>query len=292
MDMKQIIARLPQAGPHWVGDGFPVRSVFSYHQQADAISPFLLLDFGGPHDFASGDPARPRGVGQHPHRGFETVTIVFEGEVSHRDSAGGGGTIGAGDVQWMTAGSGIIHQEFHSPAFTASGGRFRMLQLWVNLPARDKMSPPTYQAITHADIPAISLADGAATVRVIAGEYAGTAGPARSFTPINMWEVRLQAGASLTLDAPEGHTTIVVGLTGQATLHDTQPLGEADVLLLAREGQGIALAAQQEASLMILTGAPIDEPIAGHGPFVMNTQEEIRTAIADYNNGNFGSIPA
>ncbi len=285
--MKKALGRYGNPNRHWVGDGFPVRSLFSYGSLGAQISPFLLLDFAGPHHFEPA--ARPRGVGEHPHRGFETVTIVYEGEVSHRDSTGQGGTIGPGDVQWMTAASGILHEELHSQKFTSTGGPFRMVQLWVNLPARDKMSAPGYQAISAADIPVVDLPNGAGTARVIAGELDGAKGPARTFTPINVWNLRLAAGASPALDLPEGHTSALVVLSGEIEVGD-QRAGEAEMILLSREGAGVTVKASSEAAVLVLTGEPIDEPIVGYGPFVMNSEEEIRQAIKDFESGRFGSM--
>lgn len=286
--MKAILGRYSNPNRHWVGDGFPVRTLFSYNTLGERISPFLLLDFAGPHYFEPGET--PRGVGQHPHRGFETVTLVYDGEVSHRDSTGKGGTIGSGDVQWMTAASGILHDEFHSPGFTKSGGPFRMVQLWVNLPAKDKMSSPGYQAITSADIPVVGLTGEAGKARIIAGEFGGIKGPARTFTPINMWDLRLSAGATLDLDMPEGHTAALVVLSGHITVGGSQAAGEAEMVLLSREGGGATIDADGDATVLVLTGEPIDEPIAGYGPFVMNTETEIREAIADFNSGKFGAM--
>jgi redox-sensitive bicupin YhaK (pirin superfamily) len=284
--MKTIQTILRNDRPHWVGNGFPVRSLFSYHNDADAISPFLLLDYGGPWNFEPVE-GRPRGVGEHPHRGFETVSIVYDGEVSHRDSAGGGGTIGPGDVQWMTAGSGVLHEEFHSPGFSRTGGPLRMAQLWVNLPARDKMSPPKYQAITRDMIPVHELNGGRA--RVIAGELDGTKGPASTFTPVNLWDVRLNAGVELTLALPDGHTTMVAVLSGHITI-DGRGVSEAEIAYLSREGAGVTLEADGDAMLLVMTGEPILEQVVGYGPFVMNSEEEIREAIADVNAGRFGML--
>jgi len=272
---------------HWVGDGFPVRSLFSYNGLGQAISPFLLLDYAGPHIFEP--TSARRGVGEHPHRGFETVTIVYEGEVEHRDSAGNGGIIGPGDVQWMTAAGGIIHEEYHSPGFAQSGGPFRMVQLWVNLPAKDKMAPGGYQGIVAADIPSVALPGGGGTARVIAGELAGAKGPARTFTPINVWDVTLDAGAQSIVPVPEGHTAMLVVLTGSVTVNGEPGAGEAQMLLLDRDGDEIALGTEAGATLLVLTGEPIEEPIAGYGPFVMNHRDEIVQAIDDFNNGRFVS---
>ena len=214
--MKRVATVLPTPGQHWVGDGFPVRSLFSYGSPVADVSPFLLLDHAGPHSFERGDVAHPRGVGVHPHRGFETVTIVYDGEVAHRDSAGHGGTIGPGDVQWMTAAAGVLHEEFHSQAYTRSGGPFHMVQLWVNLPAQQKMSPPGYQPILAQDIPRVTLPDDAGQLRVIAGLHGATRGPARAFTPLNVWDMQLRGGAAVQLVVPAGHNVLAVVLAGQA----------------------------------------------------------------------------
>jgi redox-sensitive bicupin YhaK (pirin superfamily) len=286
--MKKLVQVLRSRGSHWVGDGFPVRSLFSYQGDTRAISPFLLFDYAGPHLFAPA--SRPRGVGQHPHRGFETVTIVYEGEVSHRDSTGGGGTIGPGDVQWMTAAGGIIHEEFHSAAFTKTGGPFRMVQLWVNLPAKDKMSPPRYQAITNAQIPSVELAGGRGRARIIAGDLDGTQGPATTFTPINLWDVKLAADTEVTLPVPDGHNAMIAVLTGEIAV-DGQRVREAEIARLGTEGSGAKIRTDGEALLLVLTGEPIDEPVVGYGPFVMTSEAGIRQAIEDFNSGRFGQVP-
>ncbi len=285
--MKKLLGTYGNPAVHWVGDGFPVRSLFSYDGLGAGISPFLLLDFAGPHHFEPAD--RPRGVGQHPHRGFETVTIVYDGEVEHKDSTGAGGKIGPGDVQWMTAAGGILHEEFHSHDFTRTGGPFRMIQLWVNLPARDKMGEPGYQTLLNADIPSVDLPDHAGRVRVIAGEFDGRRGPARTFTPINVWDLRLDRGRQVVLDLPEGHTAALVVVGGAVTV-DGYEIGEARMALLEREGREVAVEAGEDATILMLTGEPIDEPIVGHGPFVMNSETEIRQAIDDFNSGRFGQI--
>ncbi len=288
--MKKVLGRYGNDRGHWVGDGFPVRSLFSYDAVGKQVSPFLLLDYAGPHNFEP--TTKRRGVGQHPHRGFETVTIVYDGQVEHRDSTGQGGIIGPGDVQWMTAGGGILHEEYHSPAFARTGGPFRMVQLWVNLPARDKMVRPGYQSIMDADIPAVPLPGNAGVARIIAGELNGSKGPASTFTPINVWDVRLNRDAETTLDLPEGHTAIVVVLSGHVTVNGDQPAGAAEALLLDRKGDSVALSADGDSVLLVLTGEPIDEPIVGYGPFVMNSEAEIRQAVADFNSGRFGEIAA
>jgi redox-sensitive bicupin YhaK (pirin superfamily) len=275
---------------HWVGDGFPVRSLFSYSSHGVQLSPFLLLDYAGPTQFAPG--TQPRGVGEHPHRGFETVTIVYQGEVDHRDSTGGGGHIGPGDVQWMTAAGGILHDEFHSQAFTERGGTLEMVQLWVNLPAKDKMSPPGYQTLLNAAIPDVALPDAAGRVRVIAGTYADHRGPARTFTPMDVWDVRLNAGAQTRFDIAAGRTLALVVLHGAVKVNGDAVVRSAQFGLLSREGDGVLVEAEDDATLLLLSGEPIDEPIVGYGPFVMNTQAEIHQAMQDFNSGRFGQIAA
>ncbi|MNG93721.1 Quercetin 2,3-dioxygenase [compost metagenome] len=286
--MKKVIGIYSAPRQHWVGDGFPVRSLFSYHSHGKALSPFLLLDRAGPADFSPGE--QPRGVGQHPHRGFETVTIVYQGEVAHHDSTGQGGVIGPGDVQWMTAASGIMHEEFHSEAFTRSGGTLDMVQLWVNLPAKDKMSSPGYQAIRSDSIPVHELADEAGLVRIIAGDYAGQTGPARTFSPMNVWDLRLHGGARVQLPAVDGWNTAIVVLKGRARVNGQEEVGEAQMVLLDPRGTGIEIETREDAVLLLLSGEPIDEPIVGYGPFVMNSQLEITQAIDDFNNGRFAQV--
>ncbi|GJL82363.1 MAG: quercetin 2,3-dioxygenase [marine bacterium B5-7] len=288
--MKKTLGIYTAPHSHWVGDGFPVRSLFSYDNHGKQLSPFLLLDYAGPADFTSTDQSR--GVGQHPHRGFETVTIVYKGEVAHRDSTGQGGVIGPGDVQWMTAGAGIMHEEFHSPAFSQSGGALEMVQLWVNLPAKDKMTLPGYQAISSHDIPVIALPDEAGTVRVIAGEFDGHAGPAHTFTPMNVWDMRLTQGSYSEIALPDGWTTALIVLRGTVQINGSEIAREAQMVLLDRDGQNFSIEANSDAIVLLLNGEPIDEPIAGHGPFVMNSQKEIVQAINDFNSGRFGQVPA
>jgi redox-sensitive bicupin YhaK (pirin superfamily) len=285
--MKKLEFVQTQERGHWVGDGFPVRSIFSYHERTSDFSPFLLLDYAGPVRFEPVSGAGRRGVGEHPHRGFETVTIVYSGEVEHRDSAGGGGIIGPGDVQWMTAGGGIVHEEFHGPIFSRSGGLFEVVQLWVNLPARHKMVAPAYQPILDAEIPRIE-SEGV-TVRVIAGKHGDVSGPAHTFTPMNLWDVRLTSGSRADLVLPAGHTTAVFVLRGRVQL-DSTVVGPATVAVLSREGERLVMEAQEDTVLLLLSGEPIEEPVVGYGPFVMNTEEEIRQAMTDYRNGRMGRI--
>lgn len=286
--MRQILGVYSAPRPHWVGDGFPVRTMLSHHDQGAHISPFIMLDYAGPAIF---EPTTARrGVGAHPHKGFETVTIVYSGEVEHRDSTGAGGIIGPGDVQWMTAASGIVHEEFHAPAFAKKGGNFEMVQLWVNLPAKDKGAKPGYQSLLAAAIPTVELPMGAGQLRVIAGAFGEAMGPARTFTPINIWDVRLARGKSATLDVPEGHTLSVLVLSGTIEVQGREVAREAQMVLLGREGGPVTIEANNEAKLLVLTGEPIHEPVAAHGPFVMNTVGEIKQAMLDFQTGKFGAM--
>lgn len=286
-NMKDVVAVYPPPPQHWVGDGFPVRSLLSYTRHGAHASPFLLLDHAGPMHF---EPAeRPRGVGEHPHRGFETVTIVYEGEVSHRDSTGAGGTIGPGDVQWMTAAAGILHDEFHSPAFTRTGGSLEMAQLWVNLPAKDKMSAPKYQNIKAQAIPVVPLTDEAGTVRVIAGNYNGVSGAASTFTELDVWDVRVNANKSAHFNFPAGRTLSVVVLKGAVTANG-ETITSGELAILDTHGETLSVKATEDSKLLLLSGEPIDEPIVGHGPFVMNSKAEIQQAFQDFSSGRFGRI--
>lgn len=286
--MKKILGIHSSPHAHWVGDGFPVRSLFTYDDLASKISPFLLLDYAGPHDFTSTNDRR--GVGQHPHRGFETVTIVYQGELEHRDSTGAGGLIGPGDVQWMTAANGIIHEEFHSPAFARSGGTLEMVQLWVNLPARDKRAAAGYQTLLSADIPVLQLPGNVGSLRVIAGAYQGLSGPAKTFTAMDVWDMQLNAGSTLQLPIAAGRNAALVVLRGTVRVNGERDAGPASLVLLEREGEDVAIEALERASLLLLSGEPIDEPIVGYGPFVMNTQAEIAESFDDFHSGRFGHM--
>jgi quercetin 2,3-dioxygenase len=288
--MKKIRSLHKAGEPHWVGDGFPVRTVFHYGDLGEELTPFLLLDHAGPAQF---EPAKsPRGVDWHPHRGFETVTVVYDGEVDHGDTAGNQGSIGPGDVQWMTAGSGLLHKEFHGPAFTRRGGRFEVLQLWVNLPAKLKMTAPQYQGLVAADFPTVNLADEAGSVRVIAGEFGNAKGPASTFTPIRLFDVKLRAGKSLRLRLGEGWSAGLFVLDGKITLNGADSAEREELVVLERAGDEILIDAATDAKLFVMSGEPIDEPIAGYGPFVMNTQQELRQAMVDLQTGRMGQIPA
>lgn len=283
---KTLTRVLRGAGQHWVGDGFPVRTLFAYPGLGPTISPFLLLDYAGPTEFPP--TQKSVGVGPHPHRGFETVTIVYSGEVEHRDSSGGGGKIGSGDVQWMTAASGIIHEEFHGHDFARKGGVLEMMQLWVNLPAKAKMLPPRYQLITDHQIPTVALPAANGQVRVIAGECLGVRGPAQTYTPIDLWDIQFTMPAKLSLPIPEGYTAILVVRKGSVSVSGGETLDTAEVGLFERAGDHINIESAREASILLLAGEPIDEPISGSGPFVMNTAEEIKQAILDFESGRMG----
>ncbi|MBT0730059.1 pirin family protein [Rosenbergiella nectarea] len=286
--MKKVAFIKRSNGKHWVGDGFPVRNIFSYSDIAAEMSPFLLMDYAGPVNFPPTN--KKLGVGQHPHRGFETVTIVYHGGVSHQDSSGGGGSIGPGDVQWMTAASGVLHEEFHSPDFAASGGDFEMVQLWVNLPAKDKMSAPGYQGILNNDIPVMALPNAAGALRLIAGEYKNLQGPAKTFTPMNVWDIRAKAKSEIEFNLPVGHTCALFVLDGTLTVSQAHTVNSAELVVMERTESRLVITAEKETIFLVLSGEPINEPIVGRGPFVMNSRQEITQAIEDFQSGRFGKI--
>jgi redox-sensitive bicupin YhaK (pirin superfamily) len=285
--MKKVIGIQGNDRGHWVGDGFPVRTLFFYQDLGRQMSPFLMLDYAGPAEFPP--TTERKGVGSHPHRGFETVTIVYEGEVAHKDSTGQGGVIGPGDVQWMTAGSGILHEEIHSEGFAKNGGTLEMVQLWVNLPAKLKMTKPGYQAILDQQIPVIELMQGAGVARVIAGDFDGHKGPAHTFTPIHVIDLKLKQG-KVTIPVPEGWNTSLIVLKGAIEAGDGIVAQDAQMLMFSHQGQDIQVNVLENSIALLLSGEPIDEPIVGYGPFVMNTKEEIALAMQDFNSGSFGNI--
>ena len=287
-NVKQIYRANSQ---HWVGDGFLVQPLFSHMGDDRGTNPFLMLDYAAPYEFSPNEARSPRGVGQHPHKGFETVTIAYHGEVAHRDSSGGGGIIYEGDVQWMTAGSGIIHEEFHSENFSKKGGLFEMVQLWVNLPAKDKNTPPRYQHLAKAGIPVVEFPDEAGRLRLIAGEYKGVKGAADTFTEMNVWDIVLNAGKKAVLEIPEAHNLSMVVLRGNVTLNGKEQVDAGQLVGFEKSGGNVHIeAGSEEVKILLLSGVPIDEPVVGYGPFVMNTAEEIRQAISDFKSGKFGSI--
>jgi redox-sensitive bicupin YhaK (pirin superfamily) len=288
LSMREVLKVYRPGSTHMVGDGFHVRNLFPSNDLDHEMSPFLLLDYAGPTDYAP--TSRPRGVGEHPHRGFETVTIVYQGGVDHRDSAGNTGTIGPGDLQWMTAGSGVVHEEKHQKEFAQRGGTLQMIQLWVNLPKASKMTAPRYQTLLSADIPVVSLDNSAGTVRVIAGQYTGKKGPAKTFTPVLLYDMRLRARGRTELALPSGQNAAVFVLSGQVTLNESASLKEAELAVLGRQEGYVVLEAKDDATIMVLAGKPIDEPVARYGPFVMNTREELVQAVEDYRAGKMGHL--
>ena len=285
--MKKIIGVHHADEQHWVGDGFPVRTLFSYQSMGELLSPFLMLDYASPTRFLPATTAK--GVGPHPHRGFETVTIVYEGELAHKDSAGNSGIIGPGDVQWMTAGAGILHEEMHSAKFTQQGGMLSMAQLWVNLPANQKMTPPAYQAIEAERIPCIQFENDQGTARLIAGNHAGLCGPAKTHTAMQVWDLQIKKGAVISLPAANDWSTALAILHGQVKA-DKGFAGDGSLIAYSQAGSGIELVASEDTHALFLSGEPIREPIVGYGPFVMNTKAEIAQAIDDFNGGQFGRL--
>lgn len=274
---------------HWVGDGFRVAGYFSViPDAARQLDPFLLLDYHPEHDYSP--TSQRRGVGVHPHRGFETVTLAFQGSVAHHDSTGSGGVIGPGDVQWMTAASGILHREYHEQSYARRGGPFQMVQLWVNLPRAHKMDSPRYQPLAAEQMGLVTLPENAGSVRVIAGEYGGVRGPAQTFTPIDIFDVRLQAGGHIELDFPARNTAALLVLRGDVTINAEASASANDFVLFRKAGERIAIEASSDAQLLVLGGEPIAEPIVQYGPFVMNTEREIAQALADFSAGKFGQL--
>ncbi len=272
-----------------MGDGFRVMGYFSAIPDAERkLSPFLLLDYGAPHDFPPTDNLR-RGVGPHPHRGFETVTIAFQGSVAHHDSTGRGGVIGPGDVQWMTAASGILHREYHEEGFARRGGPMQMAQIWVNLPKKHKMDPPGYQAITSDKMGVVSLPEGAGSVRVIAGEYRGVRGPAKTHTPVSLLDIRLSKNGRADFSVPAVENAALLVMQGEVSIND-EAAGANDFVLFANAGEGISIEARSDAQLLLMSGEPIEEPVVSYGPFVMNTEGEIRQAMVDFQDGKFGRL--
>lgn len=285
---KKVVEIHRYGSRHWVGDGFPVRNLIPGNSVGEQLSPFLLLDYAGPEHFAPTD--QPRGVGEHPHRGFETVTIVYDGVVAHRDSTGSGGVIGPGDVQWMTAASGIVHEEMHEKEWAKHGGSFHAVQLWVNLPSTHKMSSPGYQTLLGQTIPTVELAGGTGYLRVIAGEFRGTKGPATTFTPVHLYDVRLKAGSTVEITAPSSFNTGIFVLQGEISINQSGPVKEAELARLDQAGERITIVAAADTSLLVLAGEPINEPVARYGPFVMSTKAELVQAVNDYHAGKMGHL--
>ena len=273
---------------HVVGDGFHVRNLFPSNDLDRELSPFVMLDYAGPTFYPATDT--PRGVGEHPHRGFETVTIVYQGLVAHRDSAGNSGVIGPGDVQWMTAASGIVHEELHEKEWAKRGGTLQAIQLWVNLPKASKMSAPGYQTIVNDQIPVVQLDGVAGSLRVIAGSVGGAKGPAKTFTPIELYDLRLRAGHSMPLQIPNGYNVGLLILSGRASVEGTHRLSEAELAVFVSKGEPVTIIAEEDATILVMAGEAIDEPVARYGPFVMNTKAELVQAVNDYQAGKMGHL--
>lgn len=287
-ELRKIEGIYRAPGLHWVGNGFRVAGFFSaIPEAARKLNPFLLLDYHPTYEYSP--TARPRGVGVHPHRGFETVTLAWQGSVAHHDSAGGGGVIGPGDVQWMTAASGILHKEVHEESYARRGGPFQMAQLWVNLPKAHKMSPPRYQSITSDRMGIVALPENAGSVRVIAGEYQGAKGPAQTFTKIDVFDVRLNARGRVEFTFPARHNLGLLVMKGDIAINGTHAAAH-DLAVLENAGERLFIEAESEAHLLVLSGEPIDEPIVQYGPFVMNSAQEIQQAFADFASGKFGHL--
>lgn len=290
MATKTVQQILPPPPPHMVGDGFRVHNFFpgGYNMDNKRMSPFFLLDYNSKIDFSPRDI--PRGVGVHPHRGFETVTIAYQGKVAHHDSTGNSGVIGEGDVQWMTAASGVLHKEYHEEAYSKAGGPFQMVQLWVNLPAKDKMSPPKYQAITNSQMGKYQLPANDGLVEIIAGSFNGTKGAATTFSPIELYNIRINKGASLTFNLPASYNTGILVIEGQVHINESETAPTDNFVLFRNDGETVALIAEEDSVLLVMSGQPIDEPIVAYGPFLMNTKEEIQQAYDDFRQGKFGQL--
>ncbi|MEY3046298.1 MAG: pirin family protein [bacterium] len=273
---------------HWVGDGFHVSTIFSMHSEdPESISPFLMMDHAAPKYFPP--TQKKRGVGEHPHRGFETVTFAIKGEVEHRDSGGGGGKITTGGIQWMTAGSGVVHDEFHSREFSQKGGDFEMIQLWVNLPSKFKMTQPRYQSFEKGDFPIIDHGNHEMSVKVIAGTFGTVTSPVKTFSPINMYELNGSSGSQLEITLPVGSNTLVFQLSGKSSVADQQ-IEKGNLAILSKSGNSFKLELLEESKVMILNGEPLGEPVAAYGPFVMNTRQELMEAFKDFQAGKMGQL--
>lgn len=290
MATKNIEIVVPPREPHFVGDGFRVHNFIpsAYRLDMQRMTPFIMLDYNAKFHFPPSD--HPKGVGVHPHKGFETVTIAYHGRVAHHDSSGGGGIIGEGDVQWMTAASGVLHKEYHEETFSKEGGIFQMVQLWVNLPAKDKMSTPKYQAIKNAEIPRYQLENNNGEIEIIAGEYKGIKGAASTFTPVHMFNTKLKAGATSDFTFPANYNTLLLVIEGSITVNESEKVPTDHLVLFENQGETFSITANEDTIVLVLSGEPINEPIAAHGPFVMNTQQELIEAFNDFNQGKFGHL--
>lgn len=290
MATKKVEIVVPPKAPHYVGDGFRVHNFIpsAYRLDMQRMNPFIVMDYNSKFHFSPSD--QPRGVGVHPHRGFETVTIAYKGKIAHHDSSGGGGVIGEGDVQWMTAASGVLHKEYHEENFSKKGGDFQMVQLWVNLPAKDKMSKPKYQSISNAQINRFKLPDNSGEIEVIAGSYQDVEGAASTFTPINLQNARLNKGGKATFNFPANYSTALLVIEGSIQVNGKESVPTDNFVLFENEGEDFTIEALEDAVILVLSGEPIKEPIAARGPFVMNTQEELVQAMNDFQMGKFGFL--
>ncbi|MBV6420847.1 MAG: hypothetical protein DAHOPDDO_02112 [Ignavibacteriaceae bacterium] len=290
MSTKKVELVAAPAQPHFVGDGFRVHNFIpsAYHLEMERMNPFIVLDYNSKFYFPASD--KPRGVGVHPHKGFETVTIAYKGRIAHHDSSGGGGIIGEGDVQWMTAASGILHKEYHEESWSKAGGDFQMVQLWVNLPAKYKLLNPKYQAITNSQINRFILENGHGEIEVIAGQFKNIKGAASTFSPINLFNAKLNKGAKTEFNFPAKFNTALLVIEGNITVNDSELVKVDHFVLFENKGETFTVLANEESTVLILSGEPINEPIAAHGPFVMNTREEIMQAYDDFNKGKFGYL--
>ncbi|HLV40831.1 MAG TPA: pirin family protein [Brumimicrobium sp.] len=290
MKAKTVERIVPPKPPHFVGDGFRVHNFIPGVEGMDMqrMDPFIMMDYNSKYNFPAAE--KPKGVGVHPHKGFETVTIAYKGKVAHHDSSGGGGVIGEGEVQWMTAGKGVLHKEYHEEEWSKTGGEFQMVQLWVNLSKKDKNTPPKYQAVTYDEMSRVELADNAGTIEVIAGEYHETKGTASTFTPIHMMNAKLKKGGKAVFNFPADYTTVLLSIEGSARINNNETLPTDHLALMAKDGEQFEIEAEEDSIILVLSGMPINEPIAAHGPFVMNTREELVEAFKDFNEGKFGYL--
>lgn len=290
MKQKNVEMIATPSAPHFVGDGFRVHNFIPSYPRMDMkrMDPFIMLDYNSKYDFPPSEA--PKGVGVHPHRGFETVTIAYQGKVEHHDSSGGGGIIGEGDVQWMTAAGGVLHKEYHETEWSKKGGIFQMVQLWVNLPAKDKMSKPKYQSIVNSEMAKVTLPDNTGLIEVIAGEYNGTKGSASTFSPLHIYNARLNKGGKVNLHLPSNFNTALLVIEGEITVNGTEKVETDHLALMANDGEDFSIEATEKAVVLVLSGEPLNEPIAAHGPFVMNTHQELVEAFNDFNTGKFGYL--
>jgi redox-sensitive bicupin YhaK (pirin superfamily) len=289
MTTKKVEIVIPPKPAHFVGDGFRVHNFIPSAQKLDMerMDPFIMLDYNSKFHFNPSET--PKGVGVHPHRGFETVTIAYQGKVEHHDSAGGGGIIGEGDVQWMTAASGVLHKEYHEKEWSKQGGIFQMVQLWVNLPAKDKMSKPKYQAISNSEMKKVDLGENG-LIEIIAGEFEGNKGPAFTFSPVNLMNAKLKSGGKATFNFPAKYNTAALVIEGNIIVNGEERAPFNNFVLFKNDGESFTIEAIEDSIILILSGEPINEPIFPHGPFVMNSREEIMQAFEDFNTGKFGYL--